>query len=255
MDMQVKNICAGYGRGSDYVPVLDNIDLTIPEGSRTAILGANGSGKTTLLRTMAGMLPYTGSITLGGTELKQMKRRAVASCLSMMMQVSETYFSYTVRETVLLGRYVRIRPGHAASSEDHKRVEECLRITGLMEQAEQPLGALSGGQLQRVFLARTLAQDTPIILLDEPTNHLDIKVQADLMDYLDGWSREPGHTLVGVYHDINLALAMADTLVVLKEGRIIAKGSHEEIQAQGALDLAYDLDIRAYMKKQYERWK
>ena len=255
MDMQVKNICAGYGRGSDYVPVLDNIDLTIPEGSRTAILGANGSGKTTLLRTMAGMLPYTGSITLGGTELKQMKRRAVASCLSMMMQVSETYFSYTVRETVLLGRYVRIRPGRAASSEDHKRVEECLRITGLMEQAEQPLGALSGGQLQRVFLARTLAQETPIILLDEPTNHLDIKVQADLMDYLDGWSREPGHTLLGVYHDINLALAMADTLVVLKEGRIIAKGSHEEIQAQGALDQAYDLDIRAYMKKQYERWK
>ena len=255
MDMQVKNVCAGYGRGSGYVPVLDNIDLTIPEGSRTAILGANGSGKTTLLRTMAGMLPYTGSITLGGTELKQMKRRAIASCLSMMMQVSETYFSYTVRETVLLGRYVRIRPGRAASSEDHKRVEECLRITGLLEQAEQPLGALSGGQLQRVFLARTLAQETPIILLDEPTNHLDIKVQADLMDYLDGWSRAPGHTLVGVYHDINLALAMADTLVVLKEGRIIAKGSHEEIQAQGALDQAYDLDIQAYMKKQYERWK
>ena len=255
MDIRLNNVSAGYGRGSTYVPVLRDIDLTIPEGSRIAILGANGSGKTTLLRTMTGMLPYEGQVFLGSNELKNMKHREIASCLAMMMQVSETYFSYTVRETVLLGRYVRIKPGRAASQEDRSKVEECLRITGLTDQADHPIGALSGGQLQRVFLARTLAQETPVILLDEPTNHLDLKVQSDMMEYLDNWSRELGHTLIGVYHDVNLALAMADTLVVLKDGQIIACGSYDEIRAEGALDAAYDMDIASYMKKQYERWK
>ena len=241
MDIRLNNVSAGYGRGSTYVPVLRDIDLTIPEGSRIAILGANGSGKTTLLRTMTGMLPYEGQVFLGSNELKNMKRREIASCLAMMMQVSETYFSYTVRETVLLGRYVRIKPGRAASQEDRSKVEECLRITGLTDQADH--------------LARTLAQETPVILLDEPTNHLDLKVQSDMMEYLDNWSRELGHTLIGVYHDVNLALAMADTLVVLKDGQIIACGSYDEIRAEGALDAAYDMDIASYMKKQYERWK
>ena len=255
MDIRLENVSAGYGRGAGYVPVLDKIDLAIPEGSSIAILGANGSGKTTLLRTMAGMLPYEGHVMLGAQELQVLKRREIASCLAMMMQVSETYFSYTVRETVLLGRYVRIKPGRAATHEDLEKVEACLRITGLTEQADHPLSELSGGQLQRVFLARTLAQETPVILLDEPTNHLDLKVQSDMMEYLDSWSKEPGHTLIGVYHDINLALAMADTLVVLKDGRIIACGSYEEIRARNALDQAFDMDIASYMKKQYERWE
>ncbi len=252
MVMELQKIHAGYGR----TEVLHGIDLALREGERVAILGANGSGKTTLLRTMAGVLPYTGSLQLMGQEIRHKKRREIASVLAMMMQVSQTYFSYSVEETVMLGRYVRSegRFGRATAA-DLAAVETVLSVTGLSDCKDRPVSSLSGGQLQRVFLARTLAQETPIILLDEPTNHLDLKIQSEIMSHLNRWAQEEGHTLIGVYHDINLALSMADRLVVMQDGRILAEGERDAVMQSGALEAAYEMDVAAYMRRQYARWK
>lgn len=247
MRIELQNIRAGYGRGD----VLHGISLTIEGGERVAILGANGSGKTTLLRTMTGILPYQGEIHLDGINLHTMKRKEIASRIAMMMQISQTYFSYTVEETVALGRYVQTEDRRSRDA----AVEQYLKMTGLLEERNRPVSSLSGGQLQRVFLARTMAQETPVILLDEPTNHLDLKIQTELMEHMNQWAQESGHTLIGVYHDINLALSMADRLVVMKDGCILSDSPSDEILAGGVLEEAYGMDVRTYMKKQYEKWK
>ena len=257
MEVRLENLCAGYGP----VEVLHDISFAIKEGERVAILGMNGSGKTTLLRAMAGLLPYRGHVFLAEEgrpekELKSMKRREISSLIAMMMQVSTTYFAYTVRETVMLGRYARQQGVlQGTSARDKEMVDLALKQTGLLPLADRPVNALSGGQLQRVFLARTLAQETPLILLDEPTNHLDLKIQTEIMQYLNEWAQEPGHTLVGVYHDLNLGLTMADRLIVLKNGQILADGPGADVIRGGFLEEAYEMNVPAYMRKQYALWE
>lgn len=252
MSIRLQNIHAGYGK----TEVLHGITFSVEEGERAAILGANGSGKTTLLRVIAGILPAQGDVLLHGQKLSEMKRRQVASQVAMMMQVSQTYFSYTVEETVLLGRYARTEGRFGkCTPEDQAAVDKALSLCGLTELKDRSVSTLSGGQLQRVFLARTMAQDTPVILLDEPTNHLDLKIQAELMGHLKEWSKEKGHTLLGVYHDINLALSMADRFIVMKEGTILYDGDEKALLEGDVLQEAYEMDVAAYMRDQYERWR
>lgn len=164
----------------------------------------------------------------------------------------------------MLGRYLQQnqlfgKPSH----KDCERVEECLAMTGLLGQKDVLLGNLSGGQLQRVFLARTFAQDTPYILLDEPTNHLDLKYQKQLLTYLQKWigqtktdakGNRRKNTLIGVFHDINLALQLGDQFVLMKEGRILFHGNRHDMMQTNVLNRVFDLDVSHYMREQLEYW-
>ena len=230
--------------------VLHGITFAAEEGSRVAILGANGSGKSTLLKALTGMVPFRGDVQLLGRPMQKMARREIAASAALLSQLSELFFSYTVAETVLMGRYIHLRGGYRGYTErDHEIAEECMRRTGVLALAKRQLSQLSGGELQRVFLARTFAQDAPILLLDEPTNHLDLKVVAGMSDYLLEWSAQEHHTLIGVYHDIPLALQLSDHLILLKEGKITAQGLKEEVLDSGALEEAYDFEVRGYLRR------
>ena len=256
MLIECRNLYCGYGKKPSDNPIIRDISFTINEGESVAILGANGCGKTTLIRAVSGMLTYDGNIKLDGKELRTMKRKDIARKLSVLMQFSNVYFSYSVEETVMLGRYLYSGnilgiPG----KEDQEKVSKCLKEYGLYDIKDRQISQLSGGQLQRVFLARTMAQDTAIIILDEPTNHLDLKYQSEFLEYLSDWKKEDEkHTLIGVFHDINIALEAAERLILMKNGKIIADGDKEEILNGGYLKDTYDIDVKGYMKRQYSHW-
>lgn len=253
--IELRHVSAGY-RTDDTKNILHDVSFSVPKGRNVCILGKNGCGKTTLLRVMIGLLPSAGEVLIDGMPLRKMKRKEIAKHLALMSQFSDIYFSYSVWETVLLGRYLYSSSllGNP-SKEDAEAAEECLRATNLLELKDRQITELSGGQLQRVFLARTFAQGAPVILLDEPTNHLDLKNQKELVKNLREWSAGGSRTVIGVFHDIALALEMADYLIMMKDGRIAAEGRAEDVLSGEMLQEIYGFDVSAYMKERMERWK
>lgn len=251
--IELKNIYAGYNE----VDVIHDISLKIETGKNLCILGPNGCGKTTLLKAMAGIIPSKGEILIDGIDIKKMKRHEIARKIAVMTQISSVYFSYTVFETVLLGRYLYIQNSilKTPTQRDIQYTEECLEAVGLLELRDTQISTLSGGQLQRVFLARTLAQEPDIILLDEPTNHLDLKYQKELIDYLKKWSKETGNTIVGVFHDINLAMNLADDILVMENGKLAGYGESKSIVSGPLLNRVYQMDITKYMIDSLKQWE
>lgn len=250
--LEVSRLSAGY----DGTDVLHKVSFSVKPGENLCILGANGCGKTTLLRAVAGLLPYSGEVTLDGRELRRMKRRELAAQIAVLSQTQTIYFSYTVWDTVMLGRYQHMRSGlfAAPTAADREVVEGCLRTTGLLDLRQRQLDTLSGGQLQRVFLARALAQQPRIILLDEPTNHLDLKHQVALVDHLREWSSDGEHTVIGVLHDVNLALRLSDRLLFLRDGRTMGLGSAAELLTAELLQAVYGMDVAGYMRDTLRKW-
>lgn len=250
--LKVSNVSCGY----DGPPVVEDISFTVKKGQKLCILGPNGCGKTTLLRGLVGILPIKGSVTVDGEDVAFLNARQKGLKIALMSQLTETYFPYTVYETVMLGRYVHQKRSmfSEASNLDRRMVEESLNLVGMLDLADRPITELSGGQLQRVFLARCFAQDPKVILLDEPTNHLDLRYQVELIETLKEWAKKGERCVVGVLHDINLALSFADTVLLMENGRIKA------FEAVENLDLAlineiYRMDVGEYMKESMKRWE
>ena len=250
--LQVEHLRCGYGGE----PVIKDLSFSVAPGDRLCVLGPNGCGKTTLLRAVSGLLPAQGKVTVCGEALSKLSRKKSAQKIALMSQMSSVYFSYTVYETVMLGRYAHMRQGLLAGEreEDRKLVLESLRRTGTLELKDKLITELSGGQLQRVFLARTFAQDPQIILLDEPTNHLDLKYQLQLVEDLKDWARQGERCVVGVLHDINLALAFANQILLLDEGRAVAFGKAEEFDLS-LISQIYHVDVEQYMRSYFQRWE
>ena len=252
--LELVHVSAGYGRD----PVLKDISFSLRGGQRIAILGRNGSGKTTLLRVIAGLLPYSGTVRLCGADVQRLKREELAKRVAMMSQFAGASLSYTVEETVRMGRYVHrasgLLGGMLSGNEEKEReaVNACLRAAGLENKKDRPVTELSGGQLQRVFLARALAQEPSVMLLDEPTSHMDLKYQTELVDYLRDWGAQPGHAVVGVLHDISLALRLADVFCFLKDGRVLAFGDAGVISPQ-LLEETWEMDVAGWMEQSARR--
>lgn len=249
--------CHALSAGYDGTEVLHDVSFEIEPGQNLAILGPNGAGKSTLLKCMAGLLPFTGSIQAAGLRLPGAKRAQVAQQIAILSQQSAAAFPYTVGEVVLMGRYVHQKRGllRGYTAEDHAATQEALAAAGIAELAHRPVTQLSGGQLQRVFLAQVIAQQPRLILLDEPTSHLDLRVQADLLGYLKTWSAAPGRAVVGVLHDINQALELADTVLLLREGRVLGFGPAAEVVRPALLEKTYGIDVAGRMLASLERWR
>ena len=255
MELLLKNVSAGYGREK----VLKDIDLTVKEGETVFIGGRNGSGKTTLLRVMAGLMDFDGSVTIGGKDVSKMKRKDVAQLIALMPQTGEMYFQYTVFQTVLLGRYARSNGLFGSFiDEDREYAKVCMQSCGVYEYRDRLLGELSGGQLQRVLLARTYAQGTPFLFLDEPGSNLDIKYRAELCDYLCKWAEnkastpygEIKNTVVAVFHDLGQARSVCSRTVFLKNGKIVADGESSSVITPERLQEVYDFDVAGYIESQ-----
>lgn len=228
-------------------PVVDDVDLRIEAGRVTALVGPNGSGKSTLLRALARLhRRQAGRVTLvdasGDADLDDLSPRALALRLSMLTQQRPTPAGVTVAEVVGFGRHPHRRAfrGDAAGP---AAVEHALALTGLAEVAERPVDQLSGGQVQRVWLASCLAQETGVLLLDEPTNHLDLRYQIELLDLLRDLADSHGVAIGVVLHDLNQAAAIANHIVLLDAGRVLAHGDPREVLTSPLLSRAYGVHV------------
>ncbi len=249
----VNNLRAGY----DGNEILRGVSFELKSGDNLAIIGPNGCGKTTLLRALAGTLPYSGDALLDGVNVKTLKRKALAKKISMLSQTTQSYFNYSVFDLVMMGRYVHESGSllGGISEKDRYAVIEALQTVGCLELQNRGIDTLSGGQLQRVYLAKIIAQDPEIILLDEPTNHLDLSYQIELIRFLNDWSKQKGKTVIGVLHDINLAMLLSDNALLMENGSVKAYGKSRDVFCSDTLKGAYKMDIAAYMLETLRKWE
>ncbi|MDR0879100.1 MAG: ABC transporter ATP-binding protein [Clostridioides sp.] len=250
--LEIKNLSSGYGG----VDIIRDMNFKVDRGETLCIVGPNGCGKSTLLKSIANLLDYRGVVNIDGEDVKKLSRKELAKKIGLMGQMSEVYLPYTVYETVSLGRYAHTTGFlKNLTKEDSDIIEEAIKRVGLYDVKDKLIDELSGGQLQRTFLARVLAQDPDIILLDEPTNHLDLKHQLDLLGYLTKWARDKEKTVIGVLHDLNLVQYYGDNAILMDDGEIVAYGVPNEVLDGQTLKEIYNIDIRRFMLDSLENWK
>lgn len=209
--------------------ILSDFSATIAPGSFYAVMGPNGCGKTTLLRLVAGLLhPQRGTVAVQGRDVRQYSARELAQRIAFVRQQPQTDFDFSAFETVLMGRNPYQRRLQNESQHDWEIVERCMKQTNTWHLRFAKPGEMSGGELQRVMLARALAQETPIMLLDEPLANLDIAHQFEMLQLLRDINREQHKTLLLVIHDLNMALQYCDSLLLLHHGGIRFQGSIAE---------------------------
>ncbi|MBB5119452.1 ABC transporter [Streptomyces eurocidicus] len=210
--------------------VVDGLDVDIPDGKVTVVVGPNACGKSTLLRALGRLLkPRRGAVLLDGTELSRIPTRDIARSLGLLPQTPVAPEAITVADLVARGRQPHQRWWQQWSDEDERAVTDAMERTDTAALAERSVDELSGGQRQRVWIAMALAQETDLLLLDEPTTYLDISHQVEVLDLCRRLNRERGRTVVAVLHDLNQAARYADHLVAMKAGRIVAQGAPSEV--------------------------
>jgi iron complex transport system ATP-binding protein len=225
--------------------VVEELDLELPAGGITAIVGPNACGKTTLLRGLTRLLaPAAGTVALDGADIHRIPARALARRMGLLPQQPLTPQAITVEALVRLGRYPHQRLLSPWSAADQAAVELALERTGTAALRDQPVDQLSGGQRQRAWIALALAQDTELLLLDEPTTFLDLRHQLDVLDLITALHADAGRTVVMVLHDLGQAARYADHMVVLKDGRLAAAGRPNEVLDPELLRSVFDVDCR-----------
>jgi len=211
--IQINEVSFSYGPQR---PVLSRISVGVRPGTFLAVAGPNGVGKSTLIRIMAGLLkPQSGSILLEGRELYSYGVQGISRRIALVRQEFVPAFGFSVLETVLMARTPSYGPLGFESKEDRALAARALEMTDTARFASRPLGSLSAGERQRVFIARALAQNTPILLLDEPTSFLDVRHQVAIYDLLKSIQQETEATIVAVTHDLNLAMQYCDEALLL----------------------------------------
>jgi iron complex transport system ATP-binding protein len=233
-------------RGLDVVidahRILAEVTLSVERGRFTGIIGRNGSGKSTLIRCMSRtLMPAAGSVTIEGRNIAIYNRRELARTLSVVPQESSRTFEYPVEDVVAMGRYARQSLFSGFSGEDQKACRAAMEIAGISDLAGRRIPTLSGGEWQRVLIARTLAQETGIILLDEPTSHLDVSHQIAILSALHALTRS-GTTVIAVFHDLNLTSHYCDHIIALQEGRVAMCGTPSEVITTNFLATVFSLE-------------
>lgn len=222
--------------------IISDISLDIPRGQFTALLGPNGAGKTTLIRLLLGTLePTNGSISFGGRPLTSATRAELAREIGVVPQ-GEGEPSFTVREIVAMGRYPHLGPWQRERVEDVTAIERAMYRCDVAQFADRWVTTLSGGEQQRVRLARALAQEPSTLVLDEPTSSLDIKHEMTTFEFL-ARLRADGVTVLIATHNLNLAARYADAVVLMDAGRIVSQGPPAEVITPNAIEAAYDWPV------------
>ncbi|GGL20717.1 cobalamin/Fe3+-siderophore ABC transporter ATP-binding protein [Sphaerisporangium melleum] len=241
MRLQAVDVKLGYG---DRL-IVDGLDLGIETGTVTSIIGPNGCGKSTLLRALGRLLkPVSGHVLLDGRRIDRMPAKEVAKILGVLPQSPIAPEGLTVADLVARGRHPHQAWYRQWSPGDEAAVEEALRMTGLLDLADQPLDELSGGQRQRAWISMALAQGTDLLLLDEPTTFLDLAHQIDVLQLVTRLRDEAGRTVVMVLHDLNLAARHSDRLIAMRDGRVVAAGTPHEVMTEPVLDEVFDLEAK-----------
>ena len=239
--VSVRELSFAYRPGE---PVLRGVSHDVATGKVTCVLGPNGSGKTTLLRCMLGSLtPTGGAVLLDGRSVGDHSQRALARLVAYVPQFPRSAFAFTVGQIVLLGRHAYTGALGLAGEGDRAIARQAMIMTETLPLSERTLDELSGGEAQRVMIARALAQQPRVLLLDEPTSHLDIKNQLAIYRMMVRLAHEWPMTVVCVSHDVNLAGRFADELVMMRDGRVIATGTPEQVIRADVLRDTYDVEV------------
>jgi len=224
--------------------ILNNITISVKAGQFLGILGPNGSGKTTLLRCMTGTLcPSSGNVLLHGREIQVMKRRDIARIVSVLPQEDTNEFGFTVEELVAMGRLPHLGRFEREGPEDRRKINWAMEVTNTVHLRLRLVTSLSGGEMQRVALAKALAQEPQALFLDEPTSHLDMNYQVEMLDVVKRLNRENKITVVAVMHDTNLAATYCDSMVLLSDGTVFASGPTHTVFTVENIRALYGLDV------------
>lgn len=224
--LEVKNLSAGYENKN----VIEEISFSVERGEFITILGRNGSGKSTLIKALQNLLRNSlGEIIVDGKSIFSLNRRQIAKKIAYVPQISDLVFEFSVKEIVSMGRYIHQDRFKSSSPLDYEVLYEVMDLTQITSFKDKKIAHLSGGERQRVFIARALAQDSPILFLDEPSSHLDISYQVEIYQILKNLQEEKGKTILSTEHNINLAIPYSQRIMFLKEGKIQAQGPPKEL--------------------------
>ncbi|MDY6844633.1 MAG: heme ABC transporter ATP-binding protein [Thermodesulfobacteriota bacterium] len=236
----VKDISFGYKKEK----ILYDVSFTLNDGEVLGVVGPNGSGKSTLLRVVSGIAKsWTGEVILNGNELAKMKRRVVARTIAMLPQHVGIVFPYSVSEIVLMGRYPYLGGLGFETEEDIEIATHAMSLTDVYKFKDRYIAELSGGEVQRVMIARALAQGTEYLFLDEPTSYLDINHQIEICLLIKKLNQENGIAVLFVSHDLNLASQFCDRIVILSMGKIFKIGTPGEVLTEDSLKEVYGCNV------------
>lgn len=250
--LQGDHVTVRYGEHT----VVDNVSFQLQEGQWLMLAGPNGAGKSTLIEAIAQGVPYIGRIELAGQDIHALKPAQLAQRVGVLSQKNTVGYAYSVEEVVGLGRYA-YQSGFLTGrrDEDSRQVEQALEMTGLTELRRASMLTLSGGEMQRVFLAQVFAQNPQILILDEPANHLDLNYQQQIFSLIQEWLKEPVRAVLSVVHDLSLARRYGTHAVLLDQGTCVAQGNIDEVLTSENLNKVYDMDVSAWMRELLIQWQ
>lgn len=239
--LEAADLSVGYQK---HRPVLSNVSFTVERGEMLGLIGPNGAGKSTLLKTLRGIIaPQKGKVLICGRDSQAISNREFAREAAYLQQTVEVVFGYSVREIVMAGRYSRLRWWEKESAEDEAVVNACMEYTGVSDLAERAVNMISGGQRQRVFLAKVLAQQTPLLFLDEPATGLDVFYQEEIFRFCREFCAA-GKTVLMVVHELGLAARFCSRLILVGNGKIMAGGGPESVLTPENLSAVYGVPVR-----------
>lgn len=231
----------------DTHPVLDGTEFKVEQGDLVALLGANGAGKSTLLRCISRILkPTGGQIILDGRELQKFNSKEAARLMAVVPQETTADFDFSVEDIVMMGRFPYLRRFQKENQDDYDIVQQAMEMTGVNHLADRSIATLSGGEKQRVIMARAVSQQPEVLLLDEPTANLDIGYQSMLLELASRLNREQGVTVIAAIHDINLAVHHFSRFILLSDGKVLAAGRPEEVITPENIHKSYGVPASTY---------
>lgn len=250
--LKAENITVRYGNHT----VVDHLSFHLKEGQWLMLAGPNGAGKSTLIETISQGVPYEGRILLDNLDIRTFKPAQLARRIGVLAQKNAVGYAYTVEEVVGLGRYAYTSSFLATRDDGGKdQVERALELTGLTDLRHASVLTLSGGELQRTFLAQVFAQNPQILILDEPANHLDLVYQKHIFSLIQEWLRQPGRAVMSVVHDLSLARKYGTDAILMNRGLCISQGPIHQVLTPEHLQTVYDMDVYQWMRDMLEQWK
>jgi len=238
--LRINNIACRY----DAANVLENIDFSAKGGDFIGVVGPNASGKSTLLKSISKVLkPHTGVVLLNERDVHTLKSAEIAKNLAVVPQESVISFAFTALEVVLMGRTPHLNRFEMESTQDLIIAQKSMELTNTWYLAERPIDTLSGGEKQRIIIARALTQEPRVLLLDEPTDHLDINHQIEILDLIKRLSKEKEMVVIGVFHDLNIVSQYCDRLILLHKGRIFAAGGAGDVLTGENIEKVYGVKV------------
>ena len=249
--LKAENITVQYG---EHV-IVDQLSFQLQEGQWLMLVGPNGAGKSTLIEAVSQGVSYAGRIQLEGRDMRRIKPAQLARKIGVLSQKNAVGYAYSVEEIVGLGRYAYTSHFLSAHDRDGKdRVEQALEMTGLQTLRHASVLTLSGGELQRTFLAQVFAQDPQILILDEPANHLDLIYQKHIFSLIQEWLAQPGRAVISVAHDLNLARKYGTHALLMDHGKCISQGRIDEVFTPPCLQSVYGMDVYQWMRDMLKQW-